>query len=140
MRIPLQANYFTIPEGPEPPRLIGSRCGACGEHYYPTRQVCAKAECLSRDLTEVLLGPYGTLYTHTFVHIPIFGSSRSDLKKYAVGQVDLDEGPRIQSVLMGEPGAFRIGQRMVLTLDVLRQDKDGNDMMIFRFMPSPEVN
>jgi uncharacterized OB-fold protein len=134
-RIPIEPGYFTIPDAPgEGPRLLGSRCRACGEHFFPRRVVCAR--CLAQDCEDVLLSPAGTLYTFTYVHFPLFASSRADHGGYAVGQVDLPEGPRVQSVLSGGPDAFRIGMRMELDLETLRETKEGEEVVIFRFRPA----
>ena len=133
-RVPIEPGYFTIPADPsEAPRLLGSRCRGCGEHFFPRRVVCAR--CLAQDSEEVLLGPRGTLYTWTYVHFPLFGSKRADHGGYAVGQIDLPEGPRVQAVLSGGPEEFRIGMAMQLELETLRESKDGEDVVIFRFRP-----
>ena len=58
-RVPMKAGYFTVPDDPAtPPRLLGSRCEACGEHFFPRRHVCAK--CMSRQVVPCELGPRGT--------------------------------------------------------------------------------
>jgi uncharacterized protein len=131
-RVPIEPGFFTIPADPsEAPRLLGSRCRACGEVFFPRRQVCAK--CLAEGTDELLLGPRGTLWTHTWCHVPLFGSMRADAGGYAVGQVDLPEGPRVQAVLSGARGEHRIGQAMELELETLRRDRDGREVVIFRF-------
>lgn len=136
-RVPIEAGFFTIPDDPgQSPRLLGSRCRACGEHFFPRRRVCAK--CLAVDTENVLLGPRGTLYTWTYVHLPLFGSARAEHGGYAVGQVDLPEGPRIQAVLSGGPDDFRIGMPMTLELETLRQDREGRSVVIHRFRPAGE--
>jgi len=95
-RVPIEAGFFTIPEdAAESPRLLGSRCRGCGEHYFPRRVSCAR--CYSDSLEDVLLGPRGSLYTYTWVHVPFFGTKRADTGGYGVGQVDLPEGPRVQA-------------------------------------------
>jgi uncharacterized OB-fold protein len=134
-RVPIEPGYFTIPEDPgEAPRLLGSRCRACGEHFFPRRVVCAR--CLAQDCEDVLLGPSGTLYTWTYVHFPLFAAKRAEHGGYAVGQVDLPEGPRVQAVLSGGPEDFRIGMPMQLELEALRESKQGEDVVIFRFRPT----
>lgn len=134
-RVPIEAGYFTIPEDPaEAPRLLGSRCRACGEHFFPSREVCAK--CLHVGTDPVLLGPAGKLYTYTYVHFPMFNSKRADSGGYGVGQVDLPEGPRIQAVLSGGPEDFEIGMSMELELETLRESKAGEDVVIYRFRPA----
>ena len=52
-----------------------------------------------------------------------------------MGQVDLPEGPRVQAVLSGGPGDFRIGMEMELELETLRENKEGQDVVIHRFRP-----
>lgn len=134
-RVPIEPGYFTIPDDPsEPPRLLGSRCGACGEHFFPRRKVCAR--CLAAACEDVLLGPRGVLWTYTWVHVPFFGKKRAEVGAgYGVGQVDLPEGPRIQAVLSGARGGFAIGMPMELELETLRETADGEAVVIHRFRP-----
>jgi uncharacterized OB-fold protein len=137
-RVPLEAGYFTIPENDgEPPRLLGSRCRACGEHFYPRRATCAR--CLSYDTEEVPLGPRGRLYTWTYLHVPGFGEHRASSSGYAAGQIDLTEGPRVQAVLEGGPTDFAIGMELELTLAQVATDKEGRAVMMYRFRPVPGV-
>ena len=138
-RVPIEPGFFTVPGDPAtPPRLLGSRCRACEEHFFPRRQVCAR--CLAEGTDDVLLSPRGRLYTWTYVHFPLFGSKRADhAGGYGVGQVDLPEGPRVMAVLQGEPGDFRIGMEMLLELETLRENKEGQDVVIHRFRPVGEA-
>jgi uncharacterized OB-fold protein len=133
-RIPIEDGYFTVPDDPaEPPRLLGSRCPACGEHFFPRRYVCA--QCLAEGCDDVLLGPRGRLWTWTYVHAPLFAKRDGSVGAYGVGQVDLAEGPRVQAILVGGPDDFHIGLDMELDLEALRTDGDGNEVVIFRFRP-----
>jgi uncharacterized OB-fold protein len=133
-RVPIEPGYFTIPEDPAAaPRLLGSRCRACGEIFFPRRAVCAR--CLAEGTEGVELGPRGRLWTWTWCHVPLFGSLRAEAGGYGVGQVDLPEGPRVQAVLSGGAGDFRIGMPMALELEVLRRDAEGREVVIFRFRP-----
>ena len=135
-RVPIEPGFFSVPDDPaETPRLLGSRCRACGEHFFPRRVICAK--CLSQGTDDVELSPEGTLYTWTYVHFPLFNSKRADHGGYGVGQVDLPEGPRIQAVLSGGPGDFAIGMRMRLELETLRENAEGQQVVIHRFRPVP---
>jgi uncharacterized protein len=133
-RVPIEDGYFTVPDDPaDAPRLLGSRCGACGEHFFPRRLVCAR--CLAEGCEDVLLGPRGRLWTWTYVHVPLFAKKDARVDAYGVGQVDLPEGPRVQAILLGGPGDFRIGIDMELDLETLRTDDDGREVVIFRFRP-----
>ena len=135
LRVPIKTDYFRVPERPgAPPEILGTRCRACGEHFFPKRLICAK--CLSQDTEEVPLSPRGTLYSYTFVHFPMFGSTNIEhMGGYGVGQVDLPEGPRIQVPLAGKQEEFRIGQTLVAELEKLRENDLGQDVMIIRFRP-----
>ena len=133
-RVPIEPGFFTVPDDvDEAPRLLGSRCRACGEHFFPRRRFCA--QCLADGCEDVLLGPDGRLYTWTYVHFPFFGSNDASAG-YGVGQVDLPEGPRIQAVLSGEQQDFEIGMPMRLELEAVRQNKEGQDVVIHRFRPA----
>ena len=133
-QVPIEPGYFTVPTDPgAPPQLLGSRCPGCGEHFYPRRMVCAK--CLHEGCDDVELSPRGTLYTWTYVHVPLFAKKDGSVDAYVVGQVDLPEGPRVQAILVGGPYDFSIGMELEIDLETLSQDKDGNDVVIYRFKP-----
>jgi uncharacterized OB-fold protein len=132
--VPIEAGFFTIPERPgESPLLLGSRCRACGEVFFPRRVVCAR--CLGRDCEDKSLGPRGVLWTWTWCFLPLFGSRRSD-GGYGVGQVDLPEGPRVQAVLAGRRDEFSIGMELELDLETLGETQEGAEVLIFRFRPA----
>ncbi len=136
-RVAIEPGYFTVPDDPaEPPRLLGSRCPACGEHFFPRRHVCAK--CLTEGCDDVELGPTGTLWTWTYVHVPLFAKKDAKVTAYGVGQVDLPEGPRVQALLLGGPDDFEIGMDLVLDFETLRTDEDGNEVVIMRFAPASQ--
>ena len=133
-RVAIEAGFFTIPDDPgEAPRLLGSRCQSCGEVFYPRRVVCAK--CLHEGCDDVELGPRGTLHTWTYVHVPLFAKKDGSVDSYGVGQIDLPEGPRVQAILVGGPDDFAIGMELELELESLGPDKQGNDVVIYRFRP-----
>ena len=129
----MKAGYFTVPDDPAaPPEVVCSRCQDCGEYFFPQRLVCAK--CLSRRTVEAKVAARGTLYSYTFVHFPLFGSTRMEHVGYGVGQVDLPEGPRVQLPLAGKQEDFKIGQILEAELEPMRED-DGREIVIVRFRP-----
>ena len=130
-RVAIAPDYFEVDD--EGVRLKGSKCSACGEVFYPRRIVCAK--CLHEGCEDVLLSTSGTLYTWTWVHVPLFAKTDSTVSAYGVGQVDLPEGPRIQAILQGEPSDFSIGMTLNLDVETLRQSDEGDDVVIYRFKP-----
>ena len=137
-RVPIEEGFFRIPDDPaEPPRLLGSRCPACGEVFFPRRLVCAK--CLHEGTEDMELSTRGRIWTWTYCHVPMFGKKDADVAGYGVAQVDLPEGPRVQSILSGGPDDFAIGMEVDIDLETLRQDSDGNDVVIYRFRPASDA-
>ena len=137
-RVPIEVGFFTIPDDEaHAPRLLGSRCQRCREVFFPRRRVCAK--CLHVGTDDLEFGERGTLYTWTYVHFPLFGSRRADAGGYGVGQIDTEEGPRVQAVLSGAPDDFAIGMAMQLELETLRQNKQGQEVVIYRYRPASEA-
>ena len=127
-QIAIAPDYFEVDD--EGVRLKGSKCSACGEVFYPRRIVCAK--CLNEGTDDVILSTTGTLYTWAWVHMPLFAKTDAKVSSYGV---DLPEGPRIQAILQGEPDDFAIGMQLTLDVESLRQDDEGNDIVIYRFRP-----
>jgi uncharacterized OB-fold protein len=116
--------------------LLGSHCPACQRSFFPRRRRCAVD---FTDTDEVELSREGTLYTYTYVRVPFFGKRQVEAEGgYGVGQVDLPEGVRIQTVLQGEPTDWRIGMPMRIELEVIGED-EGDDVVIFRFGASKEA-
>lgn len=82
-------------------RLLIRRCGACGRaHHYP-REFCP--HCWSEDVTWETASGRATLYTWSVVHrndLPPF----SDRVPYVAAVVELAEGPRMMTEIVGEGG------------------------------------
>ena len=127
--LPLEPHLFRFDD--DRPVLLGSTCGACGETFFPRRRLCAVCGDPADD---VELSQEGELYSWTYVHVPFFGRRQVDAEGYGVGQVDLPEGVRVQTVLTGERDAWRIGERMRVDAEVV-DHADGGDVAIFRFRP-----
>ena len=95
--------------------------------------MCAK--CLHEGCDDVELSTRGRLWTWTYCHVPLFGKKDADVPGYGVGQVDLEEGPRVQSILLGGPDDFEIGMELEIDLETLRENADGDEIVIYRFRP-----
>jgi uncharacterized OB-fold protein len=93
-------------------RLTYQTCNACGQVVFYPRQHCPN--CLSSDTTWHDSKGEGTVYTYSVVRLnrhPAF----ADLGPYAVAWIDLDEGFRLLSnvVGVGDPTKdISIGQRV----------------------------
>jgi uncharacterized OB-fold protein len=81
-------------------QLMCQRCACCSALRWPPRGVCP--ECLSLDAEWVELRPTGRLYSFT-TYYRAFDSRFADDIPYSVGQVELDDGPRMIGLLRGPP-------------------------------------
>ncbi|MEJ8635654.1 MULTISPECIES: Zn-ribbon domain-containing OB-fold protein [Streptomyces] len=104
-----EADDFTRPfwEAAAEGRLLIRRCGDCGRaHHYP-REFCPF--CWSEDVVWERASGRATLYTWSVVHrndLPPFG----DRVPYTAAVVDLAEGPRMMTEVVGCPQELlRIG-------------------------------
>lgn len=115
---------------PEEGHLVGSSCAACGAHYYPAREVCAR--CLNEDLERVPLSRRGTLYTYTVVR----QSTPAFTVPYVLGYVDLPEGARVMAQIADVDGVdIELGIEVELITVPWGESDDGTPLMGFRFRP-----
>lgn len=132
--IPVLEGLFTLPIAGEPPRLLASRCNACGGTFFPQRRFCAR--CSSPDLAQVLLGPHGRLYTYTVIYELFAGIE--GFGPYAVGQVEMEGGLRVQGLLTGcEFEELEIDMPLELTLLTIGADERGRPTVTYAFRPAP---
>jgi uncharacterized OB-fold protein len=132
--IPVVDGLFALPTAEEPPRLLASRCNACGETFFPQRRFCAR--CSSSDLAQVLLGPRGQLYSYTVVY-ELFGGFEG-FGPYAVGQVEMEGGVRVQGLLTGcDFEELTIEMPLELTILTLNTDERGRSTVTYAFQPAP---
>ena len=106
------------------------RCRACGRlHYYP-RGSCP--HCLSGDLAWERLSGRGRLHTFTIVYRGQRGFPLGE--PYVIAIVELDEGPRMMSNLVGvamDTAAVRIG----MPVEVVFEDVS-DTIALPRFRPA----
>ncbi|GEC06599.1 DNA-binding protein [Streptomyces spinoverrucosus] len=112
-------------------RLLVRRCGACGRaHHYP-REFCP--HCWSEDVTWEEASGRATLYTWSVVHrndLPPFG----ERTPYVAAVVDLAEGPRMMTEIVGYGGYADEGElRAGAALEV--DFREG--IPVFRIQPNP---
>ena len=95
-------------------RLIVQRCTACGAFQFYPRPFCL--ECDTDGLEWVPVAGSGTVYAMTTVHLSVDPALEPP---YVVAVVELDEGPRLVTNLVGAPAA--IGDRV----GVAWRERDG---------------
>ena len=86
-------------EGVRERRLPIQRCAGCGGHWHYPRPVCP--DCGSPDWAWIDATGTGTLYTFTIVHRAPIPALKA-LTPYVLAMIDLDEGARVTSMLVGE--------------------------------------
>ncbi|RJR49164.1 MAG: Zn-ribbon domain-containing OB-fold protein [Desulfobacteraceae bacterium] len=133
-RLPIEKGLFHMPEfEDDKPYLIGSKCSSCGLVSFPKREVCPR--CVRRGtMAEYHINGKGRLNTFSVVNAALPGFSAPSIQAY----VDLDEGPRIWSLITGitrDPGALRIGMELEMVVEKVREDREGNAYMSYQFRP-----
>jgi uncharacterized OB-fold protein len=137
-RIPIQEGLFTWPS--ETPRLLASRCRACGELCFPRQDACPA--CTARDAEEVALGSRGRLWTFTIQRCPpptppwIGSTDPKRFVPFGVGYVELPEGIRVEGRLTeNDPAELEIGMPMELVIEKFLDDAEGGELVTFAFRP-----
>jgi uncharacterized OB-fold protein len=112
-------------EGVREHRLLIQRCEGCGTLRFPWLPGCGA--CASQDWDTVEASGEGTVFSYVVMHHPPFPAFDPP---YAVGLVELAEGVRIISNVVGVPyDKVRIG--MPVRLEFLRVDEE-LELPVFR--------
>jgi uncharacterized OB-fold protein len=109
------------------PVLVGARCGACGTRVFPRPSVCP--HCMSEEIQAEDMSRTGTLYAYSTVHV----GARKWHKPFTLGYVDLDNGVRVFSHIMGDKLAME--GRVQLDVAELGRGEDGKPIVSFVFRP-----
>jgi uncharacterized OB-fold protein len=107
-------------------RILINACGSCGRNSLYVRPFCP--HCWSEDVSLVPASGRARLYTWSVIHQN--GAPFDAWLPYVVAMVDLDEGPRLMTVLTDSP-AEELCAGMTLTID-FREDDDGFVVPVFR--------
>ncbi|UUN31262.1 bifunctional MaoC family dehydratase N-terminal/OB-fold nucleic acid binding domain-containing protein [Streptomyces sp. FIT100] len=112
-------------------RLLIQRCGGCGTLRFPWLPGCGA--CGSAEWDTVEAAGEGTVYSYVVMHHPPFPAFDPP---YAVGLIELAEGVRMVSNVVGVPyDEVRIG--MPVRLEFLRADEE-LELPVFRPVEAPE--
>ena len=138
-RVPVTDGVFTWPA--DKPRLLGSKCTACGNIMFPTQSGCSRC---SSDSTEVHeLGRTGTLWTWTVQGYPpksppyAGNTDPKTFEPFGVGYIELPGEVKVESRLtVNDPEQIEIGMEMEMTLVPLFTNEDGDEVVTFAFAPA----
>jgi len=101
-------SVYEFKEGLKESKLKGRKCNSCGSLMLPPRRICPR--CGTTDLNMYEFTGEGVLKTKTMIYmsLPRF----AELSPYSVGIVQLDEGPTISGMILGEVDKIKIGDRV----------------------------
>lgn len=115
---PADPDLQTFWDGTRGQRLLLPRCTSCGTVFWHPRTTCPS--CLSEALEWDAASGEGTVHAVTVNHRP---------EHYAVALIDLAEGPRLMSNVVGiEPDEVTVGMPVTLTWEAL---SDGRHLWLF---------
>jgi uncharacterized OB-fold protein len=100
--------------------LVVQRCGGCGTHRFPARDVCSR--CLSREADWVRVSGRGTVFTWAVMH-QVYHPGFAGEVPYAVVVIELAEGARLVSNLVDCPvSEIRAGMPVEVVFDDVTPD------------------
>jgi uncharacterized OB-fold protein len=115
-------------EGSGRHELVLQRCKACGTVQHRPRALCVS--CLSSEIEHFAASGKGSVHTYTVTHQNQAPAFRQALP-YVLAYVELEEGPRILSNIVGcDPDSIAIG----MPVQVEFVDVEG-DLAVPRFRP-----
>jgi len=89
--------------------IDGKKCTECGHVYFCEADICSR--CGNKELVPAKFSGKGIIYSFTINYVPTL--HLKDKAPYAVGIVDLEQGPRI-TVRLNLPGSeLKIGKEVV---------------------------
>lgn len=96
--------------GVEEERLLIQLCDDCHHYIFYPRSICP--HCFSEQINWIEAQGTGRIYSYTIVH-QAYGPFK-DKVPYVVGVVELDEGVRMMSWIIGNHDDIRIDNRVVV--------------------------
>ncbi len=78
-------------------KLLGGKCKNCGKLSLPPRPICD--DCFSKEIEWVPVSTRGRLLTYTIIYVA--PTQFQSMAPYAVGIVELQDGPKIPGMIRG---------------------------------------
>jgi uncharacterized OB-fold protein len=134
-RVYAPENWTTDPSVDAAACLRAGKCGACGKLFFPAFDICPN--CLGTEMEDVALSRDGTLYSFSVVRTASHGFDAP----YAVGYVDLAEGPRVFGHLDGwQDAEIALDSPVNLYAGPIGRDSQGDTLLSVRFRPAAGGN
>ncbi|MDB5397492.1 MAG: hypothetical protein JWM91_4998 [Rhodospirillales bacterium] len=137
-RVPAVDGWLNI--DPAHPRLIGTKCSACGSIFFPREAVrCRNPRCGSPNLEATELSARGTLWSYTGAEYQPpepYVPRTNPFQPFAIAAVELAAE---KMVVLGQVDGvgvkdLKIGMEMELTLDTLLED-DETETITWKWKP-----
>jgi uncharacterized OB-fold protein len=95
-------------------------CGSCGHVRFPINTVCPR--CLSSEFEWKKLSGRGTVFSYVVFH-QVYNKAFAQDVPYNVALVQLEEGPRMYSNVVGVPNdAVKVGDRLEVVFDDVTEE------------------
>ena len=111
--------------------LLLQRCDDCGSVYFPPRPFCPS--CASRAVSVFRASGRARLYSYNISHRPAPGF----VPPYAIAVVELEEGPRMMTNIVGCPQTPE-ALRLDMPLEVVFEKLD-DEIVLPLFRPAQEA-
>jgi uncharacterized OB-fold protein len=110
-------------------RLVVPKCRSCGSTWFPPTLMCPS--CGTADHQWVEVSGRGTVFSFIVMH-RVYHPAFADKVPYVVAVIELEEGPRLLSNVVGiPPHQVRCDMPVRVTFDETR-----GDMTIPQFIPA----
>ena len=106
-------------------RLVMPRCTACSRHWFPPSLLCPY--CNARDFSWAEMSGRGRIFSYVVFH-RVYHPGFAGEVPYVVGLIELAEGPRMISNVIGIP-ADRVECDMAVR--VVFEDREGATVPLF---------
>lgn len=124
-------------EIPQRYNLIGTKCGACGQVYFPPRSMCPECRRASvGNMEEYKLKGTGVVASYTIIHAPPPHFEKEE--PYVIALIRMDEGTYLTAqVVVTSPKEVSIGMQVEACFRRIYQDgKAGAIHYGYKFKPA----
>lgn len=105
--------------------LLVSECQACGSNWFPQKEICP--DCFSDDYRVKRLEGQGTIYSYTTLTV----TSKEFQAPLTIAYIDYPGNVRVCGQIDGDGAA--IGKNVNVILGKIAEDKDGTDVISYKF-------
>lgn len=137
-QVPIAPGLFTWPS--DEPRLIGTKCTACGVMTFPGQGDCPR--CAGDAMEQAEFERRGTLWTFTTQEFlpksPPYArhDTPETFEPYAVGYVEFPGQARVEGRIdERDLSSLRIGMEMEVVVVPFMDDEQGNEVVTYAFRP-----